>query len=373
LFEPTCRATASERTAKIRMVPQMVVIKGVLLCSMLGSSPSLDSWVAQTSGTTARLRGLCVVSPKVVWASGTLGTVVRTVDGGITWQDRSVPGASRLDFRDVHAVSDRIAYVLSIGAGELSRIYKTVDGGASWEPRFVNRDPRGFLDALAFWDADRGIVLGDPVDGHFTILTTEDGGSTWSRLPIERMPAALPGEGAFAASGTCLVVQGDRDAWFATGGASVARVFRSSDRGLTWTVHKTPIRAGNASSGIFSLSFRDSDHGVAVGGDYQRPDQPGSFLARTEDGGRTWTVPDGVCPAGYRSAVAYVAGTEPPALVTVGPTGSDLSTDDGKTWRTLGKPGFHAVGFAGREAAGWAVGENGLIARWQGNQVGLRR
>jgi photosystem II stability/assembly factor-like uncharacterized protein len=320
-------------------------------------------WTPQASGTKARLRGLSVVGSKVVWASGNNGTVLLTTDSGNTWRPRSVPDAFGLDFRDIHAIDHRSAYLLSIGEGDRSRIFKTTDSGDSWSLQFINRDPKGFLDAFAFWDDERGIALGDPVDGRFTILATDDGGRNWKRNPDESTPPAFTSEGAFAASGTCLVVQGQQNAWFGTGGAKVSRVFRSIDRGQTWTAHETPIRAGTASSGIFSLSFRDHDHGVAVGGDYKQPEKADQMIARTSDGGRTWSLIKGPKPRGYRSAVAYVPGTASPTLVVVGPGGSDYSTDDGDTWLPLGKLGFHAVGFADRNV-GWAVGEDGAIARF---------
>lgn len=185
------------------------------------------------------------------------------------------------------------------------------------------------------------------------------------------MPPALPGEGAFAASGTCLVVGEDNHAWFATGGAKVARVFRSTDRGRTWTAHETPVMAGTSSTGIFSLAFHDSDDGIAIGGDYKEPGRAGSLVALTSDGGRTWRVPSGRPPGCYRSAVAYVPGTQGRTLVAVGPTGSDVSVDGGESWRSMGITGFNSVGFAG-PAAGWAVGEDGLVAKFDGrlpNQV----
>jgi photosystem II stability/assembly factor-like uncharacterized protein len=323
-------------------------------------------WEPQASGTKARLRGLSVVSREVAWAGGNRGTCLRTIDGGKTWVARAVPGASDLDFRDVHAVDADTAYLLSIGEGPQSRIYKTTDGGATWAAPFVSPDPKGFLDALAFWDAEHGLALGDPVAGRFVVLATDDGGRTWARVPPEGMPPALPGEGAFAASGTCLVASGEGRAWFGTGGARASRVFRSTDRGRTWTAHETPVRAGTASAGIFSLAFRDADRGVAVGGDYKAPEQSGDCVALTADGGRTWTAPRGTPPAGYRSAVAFVPGARGPRLVAVGPSGSETSTDDGASWRPLGRLGFHAVGFAG-PTAGWAVGEDGLIARWGGD------
>jgi photosystem II stability/assembly factor-like uncharacterized protein len=343
---------------QVRLWPTTLLL---LLMSETGSA----QWMPQESGIKARLRGLSVFNRDVVWASGTSGTCLRTSDGGKTWVARVVPGASGLDFRDVHGVDLDNAYLLSIGEGEKSRIYKTTDGGATWTVQHTNQDPDGFLDAMAFWDAEHGLALGDPVGGRFVILTTEDGGRNWKPTPVEGMPPALPGERAFAASGTCLVVQGDRCAWFATGGARVSRVFRSSDRGQTWAVHETPIQAGTPSSGIFSLAFWNADHGVAVGGDYKQPEQSGGFVARTSDGGRTWALARGTQPAGYRSSVATVSGTPGPILVAVGPTGTELSLDGGENWRWLGMMGFDAVGFVGPEA-GWAVGEGGRIARFSG-------
>jgi photosystem II stability/assembly factor-like uncharacterized protein len=351
--------TSTQFELTIRLI--VAILGTTLLCNV-----SAAQWTRQQGGTKARLRGLAVVNADVVWASGAQGTCVRTTDGGITWKSATVPGAADLDFRDVHAADERSAYLLSIGEGEKSRIYQTADGGNSWALRFINLDPRGFLDAIAFWDADHGIAMGDPVDGRFTILTTTDGGKNWNKSPSERMPLAKKGEGAFAASGTCLVVQGDRNAWFGTGVAAISRVFRTSDRGQTWTVHDTPIAAANPSSGVFSLAFRDQNEGVAVGGDYKSPEQANRVVATTADGGRTWALPKGHGPGGYRSGVAYVPGAAEPTLVAVGPTGTDLSTDGGRTWTPLGTSGFHTVGFAGPIDGGWAAGEDGLIARWHG-------
>ncbi len=339
-----------------------IIVLLIVLCS---GSETIAQWTVQVSGTKARLRGLSVVSGEVAWAGGTGGTFLRTIDGGKTWQAGTVPGASSLDFRDVHATGDKTALMLSIGPGEQSRIYETTDGGTTWATICVNRDPKGFLDALAFWDTEHGLAFGDPVGGRFLLLRTEDRGKSWKPSPIDGMPPALPGEGAFAASGTCLVVGKENHAWFATGGAKVARVFRSTDRGRTWTVHETPVMAGTSSSGIFSLAFHDADHGIAVGGNYREPNRAGSLVALTSDGGRTWKRPGGRPPGGYRSAVAYIPGTQGRTLVAVGPTGLDVSVDGGESWRPMGTTGFNSVGFAG-PAAGWAVGEDGLVARFEG-------
>jgi photosystem II stability/assembly factor-like uncharacterized protein len=273
-----------------------------------------------------------------------------------------MPGASQLDFRDVQAVDANTAYLLSIGPGEASRIYKTKDGGRGWTLQFTNHNPKAFFDAFAFWDARTGIAVSDPVDGRFILIKTTDGGATWKELPRERSPKALEGDGAFAASGTCIAVQGRKNVWFGTGGGAMARVFRSTDGGDTWKVAATPITAGNASSGIFSIAFKDSRIGVIVGGDYKKENETSANVATTTDGGATWTLAGGARPSGFRSAVAYVPGTRGPMLVAVGPSGSDYSTDDGANWKSIDSTGYHAVSLAG--ADGWAVGEGGRVAKY---------
>lgn len=345
-----------------RLAPRLAALAVTLtLCNQ----DSRAQWIRQDGGTEARLRGLSVVSSEVAWASGAEGTVIRTVDGGKTWRSTPVPGAKGLDFRDVEAFDASTAYLLSIGEGGKSRIYRTTDGGDAWSLQFRNDDPKGFLDALAFWDRDHGLALGDPVDGRYTILTTDDGGASWTKQGDDGMPPALANEGAFAASGACLVTHGERDAWFGTGGGGVARVFRSRDRGRTWTAYETPLRADSPTSGVFSLAFRDADHGVVVGGAYDQPDRKALVAATTDDGGKTWRPVLDRGPDGYRSAVAFMTQGGPHRLVAVGPTGADVSTDGGRTWTPLGTTGFHAVGFSS-PGAGWAVGESGLVARFGG-------
>jgi photosystem II stability/assembly factor-like uncharacterized protein len=298
-----------------------------------------------------------VVSAKTAWVSGTKGTFARTTDGGKTWTASAVPDAQKLDFRDIEAFGDTTAYVLSIGAGEASRIYKTVDGGKTWTLQFKNTDPDAFFDAMAFWDEKSGIAISDPVKGQFPLIVTADGGANWKRLEAKNLPPALPGDGCFAASGTCLVTHGDRDVWFATGGANKARVFHSSDRGQSWTVSDTPIVAGTASAGIFGMAFRDQNHGMIVGGDYRKPNESGATAAVTSDGGRTWKLLDNRLP--FRSGVAW----SKDFWIAVGTSGSHISQDDGATWKLLDKANYNSVGLTAA-GEGWAVGPKGRIARF---------
>ncbi len=252
---------------------------------MLSSISLAQSFTVQNSTTTENLRGLNAVSSSVIWASGTHGTYLRTVDGGTTWTAGQVAGAETLDFRDVQAFSADEAYLLAAGPGDQSRIYKTVDAGKTWALQFTNAEPKGFFDCMAFWDRTHGIALGDPVDGEFELIVTEDG-ERWHTMPEAIGPRALAEEGAFAASGTCLVTQGTDNVWFVTGGFS-ARVFRSSNRGATWSAADVPLVKDNASAGAFSLAFDGQGRAVIGGGDYQHAERKPT-LAYSDDRGITW-------------------------------------------------------------------------------------
>jgi photosystem II stability/assembly factor-like uncharacterized protein len=314
-------------------------------------------WTTQTSGVTARLRGVSAVSERVAWASGSGATVLRTTDGGQTWQKLQVTDDA-LDFRDVDAVDAQTAYILSIGNGPASQIYKTTDAGKTWKLQFKNDDEKAFLDAMSFWDANHGIAFGDSVDKKFYILTTADGGNTWSRVPTENLPPAQENEGAFAASGTNIALFGKSHAWIGTGAAATSRVLHTADGGRTWQVADTPLASGQ-SSGIFSISFRDAKHGFIVGGDYRKESEAFDNLAVTNDGGATWTLVKGL--SGFRSVVTYVPGSK--TLIAIGPSGGDYSTDDGRTWTKIEGPGFDTFSFAPGKQTGWGAGAKGAIAK----------
>lgn len=328
----------------------------LFLFACLAVSVADAQWTKQTIDTKASLRGLSVVNENVVWASGTGGTFLKTVDGGKNWTVGKVPDADKLDFRDIEAFDANTAYVLSIGEGENSRIYKTIDGGATWKLQFKNTNPKAFFDAFAFWDSTHAMAMSDPVDGTYLLLKTDDG-ETWKLADNEKMANAKTGEAAFAASGTCILSIGKNDIFLVSGGTD-ARVFRSENRGKTWLVADTPIAKGTAGSGIFSIAMFDAKRGVIVGGNYEKPDEINNNLAFTSDSGKTWTLGKGL--NGYRSGVAYV---DRKTLIAVGSSGSDLSTDGGKTWTNLDKENYNSVAAKGKKAI-WAVGANGLVAKF---------
>ena len=326
------------------------------------------AWQMQSSGTQASLRGIDAVSAQMAWASGSRGTVLRTVDGGAKWQRCATPAnADALDFRGVWAWDETTAVVMSSGPGDQSRLYKTTDGCRSWRLLYSNPYRDGFWDAVAFRDAQHGWILGDPVDGAFQILNTENGGEDWHEQQYAALRADSKTAGAFAASNSALFVQYPR-VWIGVGGVDGAFVYSGYNRfvgivnysrapmqgGFDWTKVKTPMASGTAGAGIFSVAFRDERHGVIVGGDYEKPENSAGTAATSDDGGLHWKKAHEM-PRGYRSAVAWDA--EHKAWIAVGTNGSDASWNDGKTWRGLDNGSWNAVSLP------FVVGPKGRIGK----------
>lgn len=351
----------------------MRVIPLVFAMLLAAGSAAHAQWEIENSNTTSDLRGIHSVGGGVAWASGTNGTVLRTEDGGYIWQTCSIPpGAEKLDFRGIQAFDANTAIVMSSGKGDLSRLYKTTDGCHSWKLVFTNPDKDGFFDS--FWlDASRGegMLICDPIDGRFVVLETKDGGQSWAR--DQRRSLDLHGKSiaAFAASNSALgrAERGSSDRrgpgidffpGFVTGGKDGAFLFERWEgpahpkarygRGLPgwppsdWSRRRIPLAAGSESTGAFALSLRYTDSMcqdcsfgtywsvLAVGGDFAKPESEVGTAAFSIDGGWTWS-PAETPPHGYRSAVAYDASSK--TWITVGPNGTDISTDDGKNWRAL--------------------------------------
>jgi photosystem II stability/assembly factor-like uncharacterized protein len=341
---------------KIRSCVFQIAISFLALCC--ANLAAHAQWTIQTSNTTADLRGINSVDGKVAWASGTNGTVLRTVDGGANWQICTIPpGAEKLDFRGVQAFDARTAIVMSSGKGDLSRLYKTTDGCMTWKLVFTNPDKDGFWDALYFGpyvSPPAGWLLGDPVENSFALFETNDGGNSWTRRHYKGAEVQLGEQGAFAASNSSMTGPVGR-AFFGSGGSGGAFAFslrrggcldRCSpetlgrlEREAVWEREAVPVRSGTDSSGVFSIAWRPSstwkifdETVVVVGGDYLKPDERAGTAAFSLDLGRKWQ-PAQTMPHGYRSAVAYDAAAK--MWITVGPNGTDVSTDDGKNWSAL--------------------------------------
>jgi photosystem II stability/assembly factor-like uncharacterized protein len=344
---------------KARTHRQIIKFFSVPLCLcgvILFSLTTHAQWIKQAVNTTASFRGLSVVNEKVVWASGTGGTVIKTTDGGKTWKVMTVPGAEKLDFRDIEAFDANTAYILSIGDGESSRIYKTTDGGKTWNEQFRNKNEKAFFDAIACWDKKSCIAMSDPVDGRYLLIATTDGGIIWEPTPSVTAPAANEGEAAFAASGTCLLTYGRTGVYLVSGGSD-AHVFRSFTRGRTWVPSAPPFIKGTPGSGIFSIAMFDNMNGVIVGGNYEKPNEAKDNLGFTNNDGVTWTLRTGL--SGYRSAVAYL---DAQTIIAVGTNGTDVTSDGGKTWTKIGSEDLNTVAAKGKRAV-WAVGAKGMVAK----------
>jgi len=347
---------------------------GLLCAQETRSGP----WVMQSSGTTAGLRGIHAVGGGVAWASGTDGTVLRTEDSGYMWQRCAMPpGAEKLDFRGIWAWDADTAMVMSSGPGEVSRIYKTTDGCSHWRLLYTNPDKDGFWDAMVFWNSpvlgdEEGVLLGDPVCGFFQRFDLRRRGEEIARSKYLNETPAPAGAGVFAASNSSIVADGKRFQqsvhpilWFGTGGKPGPFVYRLD--GIyaevsayypqlsthKWSRVRVPLASGDT-SGVFSLAFRDTKYGIAVGGDYQKPDASSGTAAWTADGGKTWTAAE-KRPHGYRSAVAWDADAK--AWIAAGTNGSDISYDDGKTWAPLDNGNWNALSLP------WVVGPQGRIAK----------
>lgn len=338
-----------------------MTIRRLALLAALPVSLAAQTVTTSPTGTTALLQAVSAADASVVWMTGHRGTVLRSIDGGRTWQAREVPGADSLEFRDVHAASADLAWVLSAGPGALSRIYHTRDGGATWALQFQNADPEAFYDCFAFFNRRRAIAYSDASHQQTNILSTSDGGGTWTSGLKETVPAPLEGEGAFAASGGCVHAYGERHAWVALGGPG-ARLFRTDNGGATWSVVETPIVRG-ASAGNTAVHFRDAEHGIVVGGRIgsYATDTAAASVAVTQDGGRTWVLRSRPGRPGTLFGVTWIPAVGPEAAIAAGPGGLFYTANAGRTWTTLDERAFWSVAASGRAA--WAAGPRGTAVR----------
>ena len=344
--------------------PPLLALVGLVGACAVGGAPTpvTVGRTAQRSSTDQLLIAVHPVSEQVVWASGARGTFLRTSDGGATWTAGRVPGADSLQFRDVHALDARTAWLLSIGNGPMSRIYRTDDGGASWTRQFTMREPEGFLDCLAFWDGQRGVAIGDAIGTAMTVLLTGDGGASWTRVPPATLPPAAPGEGSFAASGTCVTTGPEGRAWIVMNTPARSRMLRTADYGRTWALETLPITT-HEGSGAQSVTFRDARHGMVIAGGYGV--KPGdTLIAVTSDGGDTWVPRAAPAFAVGSWGGVYLPGAGTPTVVVAGPSGSAYSRDEGVTWTPLDTLDYWSVGARGRTA--WAVGTRGKVTRLDG-------
>ncbi len=329
-------------------------MRWILLAVALLATPAEASWTPISLSNEVTLRAVAVVDAKTFHVAGSKGTHAVTEDGGKTWRNLAPTDGAALDFRGVATPGPRTTVLMSAGDGPAgqARIYRTSDAGKPWTLAFETKLPGSFLDAVAFRDARRGFVLGDPIDGRWFLLTTSDGGRTWTRL---EGAAVEKGEAAFAASNSALFVGPKKDVWIVSGGLAQGRVFRSRDDGKTWTVTETPI-AGGSTSGLFG-GFAVGARAVIVGGDYKDELRSGPNLALTD--GRTTTIPPN---DGTPRLIEGVGRLDATTLLAVGPRGTSFSPDNGRTWHQSDTEALHAISCLRKTCV--AVGAKGKVAVW---------
>jgi len=344
-----------------RLILFFVAATAVISAQMTASPQVPQVWQIQDSGTTAGLRGIDSVDGTVAWASGTEGTVLKTTDSGAHWQKCAVPDGDKdgatLDFRGVQAWDAKTAIVMASGPADKSRLYKTTDGCKTWNLLFANPANDGFWDAISVADQQNLMILGDAVNGEFSVFNSRDGGKTWDRTHNKGLQSKAK-EGAFAASNTSLLVNWeDGIAAFGTGSPSGARLFYECDpceRNALWTASTLSFFPKGEAAGIFAMELRDWRHWASVGGDYTKPNESTGTAAWSNDGGKTWT-PSTTPPHGYRSTVQWSQSEK--LWITAGTNGSDISRDDGRTWQPLDNGNWNALSLP------FIVGPKGRIAR----------
>jgi photosystem II stability/assembly factor-like uncharacterized protein len=342
-------------------IPQSPFFLLSILFYFITISEGQGQWKTFQTSAQTHMRAVHAVDANTCWIGGSEGKILKTTNGGADWKTIHIPDTDSLDFRDIHAFSKDIAIAMSAGLAEQNkaRIYRTEDGGQNWKIVYQTVQNGVFLDGIDFWDQKRGICMGDPINGYFFILTTQDGGKTWQEHELKKGPLALKDEAAYAASGTSIITFGKGLAWIGTGGTNLARVFRSDNYGKTWQVTTTTLPA-NASTGILGLRFWSKHHGIAVGGDYKNVKNAAPNVLTTKDGGKNWQLSTPTFPVGLKESVG-IFGKNRFSLITVGPNGSSFSTDQGQNWHFLGDEPFHALSIVGH--TGYAVGANGLIGK----------
>ena len=306
-------------------------------------------------GKPTSIRGLSVVDDSVAWISGSKGYIAITANGGKTWNWSQVKGYEIADFRDIEAFSAKEAVIMSSGTPAL--ILKTADGGQSWQEKYRNADTAYFFDAMDFGDAKHGYVLGDPIGNKFLLMETKDGGETWNMF--NNLPDALPGEAAFAASGTCLRVEKNRIS-IVTGGNYSRKLLLDNTLTNTWTAIDLKILHGKQSQGAFSIAYGDCN--IIVGGDYAKDKLTHSVAEYwcyngTYAGGSSLLTK--TPPSGFQSCVEFISGD---TFLSTGTPGSNITTDGGKTWKKIDSTSFNVCRKAKHGSLVLLAGNGGQIA-----------
>lgn len=297
-------------------------------------------------------RGLSVPDDKTVWACGSRGTIARSTDAGKTFVFTQLKGYEKSDFRDIEAFDDKRAILMS--AGSPSYILKTTDGGSTWTECYKNTDSSYFLDAMDFWDEQNGVVVADPINGHFVLLQTSNGGSSWQEWDSSQTPSAARGESVFAASGTSLRCGTPKNFSFVSGGSRAVfyscTVVRNTRE---WTAQTLDMQQGKPSQGAFSFAENKTAR-IVCGGDYANDTaRIGTFQVM-----QSISYPEvNYSECGYRSCIERITDS---LFVACGTSGVSLFSVTGI--RELSVLPFHVVCKSKKGNAVFLAGAKGRMA-----------
>lgn len=319
-------------------------------CFLFFQNVFCQSIEISTDSARSSFRGLSVVNDDVVWVSGSNGTIGKSIDGGKTWTWMIVKGFEKIDFRDIEAFSESTAVIM--GVSEPAYILRTIDGGQNWKVVFENKTKGMFLDAMEFLNDSNAVVVGDPIDNHFYIAKTKDGGKSWQNIPDENRPLADSQEACFASSGTNIRKLDGTKTVFVSGGP-ISHIFIGNKRILL------PLVKGKESTGANSIAVKDPKTMIVVGGDFLNKNAIDSNCAISTDGGIHWVLPTR-SPSGYRSCVEYLSKSR---WITCGLNGVDISDDNGMIWKNISKESFHVCRKARKGKAVFLAGNNGRVGK----------
>ncbi len=330
---------------------KLIIILLFLQCIIFSNAQTVK---LLTSGTKTSIRGLSVVSDKIVWASGSNGTVAKSMDAGNTWQWLIVKGYERTDFRDIEAFDEKTAIIMGIDSPAI--ILKTVDAGETWKLVYMNDTKGMFLDAMDFANEKEGIVIGDPINNLFFVAKTTDAGNTWQDKTATLKMVVEKGEAAFASSGTNIRNMKNGNSIFVSGGLA-SHLFIGNKK------IELPILQGKETTGANSIAAKNNKMFIVVGGDFNTKDSITKNCFITRNGGINWSAP-ATLPTGYRSCIEYI---NKQTWITCGINGVDITNDDGNNFKQISTTSFHVCRSAKKGSSVFFAGGGGKIGRLEWN------
>ena len=342
-------------------ISKIFFICALFICSGLSAQYQIKELTAQKG---VSIRALSVPSEKVIWASGSKGMVAKSSNEGVTFEWMQVKGYEKRDFRAMHAWNDQEAIIVAVAAPAI--ILKTIDGGASWDKVYENNDTSMFLDAIHFSDENNGTVIGDPIEGHLFILTTNNKGATWVQKPNTFFQSTLKNGEAFFASSNSNLIQIGNKLLFVTGGLS-SRLW------INGMAEAMPIMQGTSSTGANSIAISpNGSRVVVVGGDfandsiaiqnivgYQLSETPKSSVKDLSTTQLIFKKIDIANPKGYKSCVEFIDNNR---LITCGTSGVDISKNNGASWENISKEPFHIAKKHPTKSGVYLAGSRGRIS-----------